>query len=404
MASDWALGENWASLEAALVRRLDLDGTAAASGALVRRRGIDRAATLLRLALAYGGTNLSLRGTAFWAKAAGVADVSDVALMYRLQGAEGWLAGLVEALLSQEIGTLGALPAAPGWRLRLVDGTSLMAGGANGDRGGGHGRGYRLHALLRPRRATLPTPRRRGRGDPGFDELLLTSARAAESLARHTAGPGEIMIADRFYAKAAGVRATVAGGGQLIVRRALTACRLVDGDGRKLDAETILALAEDGTAGGEIVDILAWLPATDDAPALQLRLIIQKKPAEATEKSRRRSEKKAQRQHYTAKAKQLEAAQYLILMTTLDEATMPAAQILELYRRRWQIEFAFKCLKSLGDLDNTQAKEERLAKAAIWAKLILAILGQTLLGYVLALSPSGQTVDLAALPGPPPVS
>jgi hypothetical protein len=323
--------------------------------------------------------------------AAGVADLSDVALMYRLQGAEGWLAGLARALLSQEIGGLGAVPAVRDWRLRLVPcrlekrGTSLMAGGT----GGGHGRGYHLHACF-------------DLAAQCFDELLLTSARDAESLARHRAAPGEIMIADRFYAKAAGVRATVAGGGQLIVRRGLTACRLIDGDGRKLDAETILALAEDGTADGEIVDIPAWLPAIDDAPALQLRLIIQKKPAEAAEQSQRRAAKKAQRRHYTAKSKQLEAAQYLMLMTTLDEATMPATQILALYRLRWQIEIAFKRLKSLGDLDNLQAKEERLAKAAIWAKLILAILSETLLGHVLTLSPSSQAIALAPLPGQHP--
>jgi hypothetical protein len=67
------------------------------------RRGIDGAATLLRLALVYGGTNLGLRGTAAWTKAAWVADLSDVAILYRLQGAEGWLAALARALLSQEI-------------------------------------------------------------------------------------------------------------------------------------------------------------------------------------------------------------------------------------------------------------------------------------------------------------
>ena len=66
-----------------------------------------------------------------------MADLSDVALLYRLQGAEAWLVGLARALLSQEIGGLGALPGAQDWRLRLVDGTSLMAGGAGG---------YHLHA------------------------------------------------------------------------------------------------------------------------------------------------------------------------------------------------------------------------------------------------------------------
>lgn len=389
MAADWLLGADWPSLAASLARRLDLEGTAAAAKALRRRRGIDGAATLLRLALVYGGTDLSLRGTAAWARAAGVADLSDVALMYRLQGAEVWLAGLAEALVSQEIGALGAVPGAGNWRLRLVDGTSLMAGGT----GGGHGRGYHLHACF-----DLSAQR--------FDELVLTSARDAESLARHTAAPGEILVADRFYApgwaKAAGVRATVAAAGHLIVRRGLTACRIVDADGQKLDAEAILDLARDGTKSGGIVDIPVWLPASDDAPALQLRLIIQKKPEEAAEQSQRRAAKKARARHYTAKSKQLEAAQYLMLMTTLDEATMPATQVLALYRRRWQIEIAFKRLKSLGDLDTVQAKEERLVKAAIWAKLILAILGESLLGHVLSLSPSGQTIALAPLPGQPP--
>lgn len=385
MAGDLVLGADWASLEAALSRRLDLEGTAAASRALVRRRGIDRAATLLRLALVYGGTDLSLRGTAFWAEAAGVAELSDVALMYRLQGAEGWLAGLAQALLGQEIAALGASLQAHDWRVRLVDGTSLMAGGP----GGGPGKGYHLHACFDLRAQQ-------------FDELVLTSACDAESLARHTAGPGEILIADRNFAKAAGVRAAVAQGGKVIIRRGLTACRIEGEEGRPLDAEAILALARDGTKDGAIVDIPAWLPAADDAPALQLRLIIQKKPPEAAEQSQKRAAKKAQRAHYEAKSKQLDAAQYLMLMTTLDEATMPATQVLALYRLRWQIEIAFKRLKSLANLDNIQAKEERLAKTAIWAKLILAILTETLLGHVLAFSPSAQTIALAPLPSSSP--
>jgi hypothetical protein len=377
MVSDWVLGEDWASLAATLARRVDLDGTAVTCRALRRRRGIDGAATLLRLALVYGGTALSLRGTALWARAAGVADLSDVALLYRLQGAEAWLAGLARALLSQEIGGLGALPGAQGWRLRLVDGTSLMAGGAGG---------YHLHACF-----DLATQR--------FNDLVLTSARDAESLARHTAAAGEILVADRGYAKAAGVRATVAAGGHLIVRRGLTACRIVDADGRPLGARDVLDLARDGTEGGAIVDLPVQLPAAD-APAMPLRLIIQKKPAEAAEQSQRKAKKKARTQHYTAKPRQLEAAQYLMLMTTLDAQTMPATQVLSLYRLRWQVEIAFKRLKSLAGLDDVQAKEARLAKAAIWAKLILAILTETLLGHVLALSPSRQTVALAPVPGP----
>jgi transposase len=101
-----------------------------------------------------------------------------------------------------------------------------------------------------------------------------------------------------------------------------------------------------------------------------------------------------------ARARAALSAQYLMLMTTLDAQTMPATQVLSQYRLRWQVEIAFKRLKSLAGLDDVQAKEARLAKAAIWAKLILAILTETLLGHVLALSPSRQTVALAPVPGP----
>ena len=286
-------------------------------------------------------------------------------------------------MLSQEIGALGASFQGQGRRIRLVDGTSL-AGGT-----GGHGLGYHLHACF-------------NLGAQRFDELVLTSAREAESLARHSAALGEIVIADRGYAKAAGVRAMVEYGGDMIIRRGLTACRVVDADDRHFDAATTLDLARDGTKDGGIVDIPVWLPATDAAPALQLRLIIQKKPPDVAEQSQRRAEKKARRRHYDAKSKQIDAARYLMLMTTLDADSMPATQVLQLYRLRWQIEIAFKRLKSLAGLDTIQAKAERLAKTTIWAKLILAILTETLIGHVLALSPSAKTIDLAPLPSPSP--
>ena len=70
--------QRWPSLLAALPATLDLDETARASGALVRRRAIGDAAALLRLALSYGPGGLSLRGAAAWATLAGLACLSDV--------------------------------------------------------------------------------------------------------------------------------------------------------------------------------------------------------------------------------------------------------------------------------------------------------------------------------------
>jgi len=49
-----------------------------------------------------------------------------------------------------------------------------------------------------------------------------------------------------------------------------------------------------------------------------------------------------------------------------------------LYRLRWQIELAFKRLKGQVRLDDLQAKEPRLARACLLAKLILALLAEGL--------------------------
>ena len=57
-----------------------------------RAREIKDAATLLRLALAYGGLGMSLRETCAWAEAGGIASLRDPSLLERLvqSGALAW--------------------------------------------------------------------------------------------------------------------------------------------------------------------------------------------------------------------------------------------------------------------------------------------------------------------------
>ena len=268
-----ASGVGWPSLLARLRDLVDLEGSARDCGALRRRRGVADAGVLLRLALVYGGTRLSLRGTVAWAAAAGVADLSDVALLYRLQGAEVWLGWLVRELLSKELAALASGVAVPGgWRVRLVDGTGIGIAGPGGKAA------FRLHAAF-----DLAARR--------FDALELTGGTEAASLARRTAGPGEVLVADRFYAKATGVHQVVAQGGHVVTRRGLTACRLLAADGQKLDAigpwpiprrdvsaadRAILALAR----AHPTLDLPVLVPAPRGAgaPALPARLIIRRKP------------------------------------------------------------------------------------------------------------------------------
>ena len=90
----------WSELAERFPTGLDLAASAREYGAFMRPRGVGSAECLLRLALIYGTTSLSLRGTATWAEAKGLAQLSDVALLGRLQGADAWLGNIVAALLS----------------------------------------------------------------------------------------------------------------------------------------------------------------------------------------------------------------------------------------------------------------------------------------------------------------
>src|SRR6266545_3174573 len=85
----------------------------------------------------------------------------------------------------------------------------------------------------------------------------------------------------------------------------------------------------------------------------------------------------------------LEAAKYILLLTSLPAATFPPADILALYRFRWQIELAFKRFKSLAGLDMLPAKKPELARAWIYARLIVAIIAEQIAGQVPDSPPSG---------------
>ena len=63
----------------------DLEASAKASGALVRRRGIQSAQDLLRMIFAYAICDWPLRLVGAWLVMVGLADISDVAILQRLR-------------------------------------------------------------------------------------------------------------------------------------------------------------------------------------------------------------------------------------------------------------------------------------------------------------------------------
>ena len=63
-----------------------------------------------------------------------------------------------------------------------------------------------------------------------------------------------------------------------------------------------------------------------------------------------------------------------MLLASLSVETWPASRVLASYRLRWQVELAFKRMKSLVGLEELRAKDPKLAKAWINTALLAALL------------------------------
>ena len=111
-----------------------------------------------------------------------------------------------------------------------------------------------------------------------------------------------------------------------------------------------------------------------DEPALAVRLIVQRKTPEASEATRSALRRSAARKGKALDPRSLIAAEFMILVTSLPKNGYSAKTVLAAYRLRWQIELAFKCLKSLLQIDRLPTWTDRGSGRWLYAQLILALL------------------------------
>jgi len=358
------LDSGWKSLLSRVASIEDLEASAKASGALVRRREIKSAEDLLRLALAYGPCGMSLRTVAAWAATTGLGALSDVAAMKRLQASADWLQEIVGSLLARHLKDCPAAVRA-GRVIRLVDSTTISQPGS--DRAD-----WRLHCSYDPRRGRTV----------GCE---LTTTRVGEHLRRTKVTAGELWLADRGYAKGDGLHHLMRGGADFVVRVSWNSLSLRNARGEPFDmADQLEQLDQACHAEWQAVAV------TPSGQTVPVRLLVQRKPPEAIEREIKRITEKAARRGRTRRSgkpdpRSLLTAQFTILATTLVE---PADQVFDLYRLRWQIEIAFKRLKSLLHIDQLPAKHPALARTWLLAHIIAALLIEDHAAEVLDSPPS----------------
>lgn len=318
-------------------------------------RKIRTAEALLRLALMWGPGRQSFREAAALAGDAGIADLSDKAVEGRLRKMGDWLAHILVVLLADRIGQ-------PGWvrsgdlAISLVDGSVICAPG--------QGQDWRLHARYDP-----------GRGR--FADLVLTTTREAEAVGRTRICPGHTLIMDRGYARVRNFKAVLEGGGNFITRISWGSLKLHDAGGARVDLTALLA---DTTQTREVP---VWINGISGAS----RLVIQPLPPEDADRQRARRVRKANRNSRQINPRTLQAAGFLMLLTSLAAEDQPTEQVIALYRDRWQVEIGFKRLKTLGRLDELPSSDPVLARTWLLAHLIAAVLTDDLANEIVGFPP-----------------
>lgn len=128
-------------------------------------------------------------------------------------------------------------------------------------------------------------------------------------------------------------------------------------------------------------------PVGRDAPALAVRLIVQRKAPEAAEATRSALRRAAANKGKTLDQRRLIAAEFMIMTTSLPKSGYSAKAVLTVYRLRWQIERAFKRLTSLLPIDQIPTWTECGSRSWLYAHLILALLRDDLSQDILESSP-----------------
>jgi Transposase DDE domain len=323
----------------------DLEESARKTNALLRCRNVPDAAALMRLALAYAVSDLSLKDVAAWASALDVAQISGPGLFYRLREAEAWLEQVLGQVLGDQVPQ-----AAGGWPVRVVDATVINGPGKKAVQ-------WRAHVQIDP-------------ATGGFHAVELTDDSGGEKLGRHHFRAGEVVLGDRAYATARGVHAVRQAEAHVIAR-------FNPGNLRTCDTQRHRVLLVEKEAEVPAVGVVEYnitIPVpprpTKSHKIWNLGKAIAWIPARSI-------------------AARTRSGEVIWILTTLETSQLSAIAVMGLYRLRWQIELLFKRLKSLLHLDTLPSREGPTAKSWMLARLIAAALAQRLVQPSGPLSPWG---------------
>jgi hypothetical protein len=329
---------------------------------------------LLRTLLIHLGCGHSLRETVVRARAADIADLSDVALLKRLRKSKAWLYAMCVALF-RERGV--ALSSEASFQVRAFDATTVKEPGKTGSL-------WRIHYSV-----SLPSL--------SCDYFKLTPTQGAgtgESFTQFEIQANDYILADRGYSTAKGIGHVSAHNAFVTVRVNTASLPLQARKGHRFDLlQTVSCLKKPGTSR-------VWKVALPDQDGMRVmgRLCAIRKTEHAIQLAQAKIHRQASKKCRVTKPETLEYAKYVILFTTFPERAFSAANVLDWYRLRWQVELVFKRFKSLAQIGHLPKHDDESAKAWLYGKLLIALMVEKLITHACDISPWGYRLEKRQTP------
>jgi Transposase DDE domain len=342
--------ESWKIIRGLLPNELEKE--ARASGFLRRLRGFESVEVLTRILLMHA-SGLSLEQTALRARELGLGKTTPVALHHRLRSSGEYFKRLCRHVQEGLRQRLNSDHWPQGWKYRVIDATDVSEPGATGSM-------WKVHYSLR-----LP--------ELACDHFELTDYHQGETLQRWNIAKDEVVLADRAYSHREALGPLMASGAHFVVRLNTGVFPLETKEGQSVDLLKVLGALKIGRPKAWRF----WFRHGKSRSAIELCAV--KKSPEAAAKSQRLARRRAQQDGCELQKETLLLADYVLILTNLHGRPWSPPILLDLYRCRWQVELAFKRLKSLLQFGHLPKKDPQTARAWMQMKLLIALLVERLL-------------------------